>query len=231
MASSQVHEMFLGSPLFLGLSKEGLTRLLSSCEEHTYQHGEILFRQGDPGDSLHIVTEGRLKVFVAAEPGDEIMVAILGRGDCVGELSLIDGEPRSATVEALGPARTVALLRTEFQRALRENPRMIEALVNTLADRLRQTTTLAADLAFLDLRGRLAKKLLDLAAEHGKRSPYGAIEIAVPLTQFDLAAMMGVTRESISKQIGWFEQAGAIERHGRHIVILDEDVLRRRITY
>jgi CRP/FNR family transcriptional regulator/CRP/FNR family cyclic AMP-dependent transcriptional regulator len=108
---------------------------------------------------------------------------------------------------------------------------MMEALVNTLADRLRQTTTLAADLAFLDLRGRLAKKLLDLAEEHGRATPRGAVEITVPLTQFDLAAMMGVTRESISKQIGWFEQVGAIERRGRRILIVDRELLRRRITY
>src|SRR5581483_9310706 len=176
--------------LFLGLPPESMSALARSCEQHTFQNGQILFHQGDAGDSLHIVTEGQLKVFVAAESGDEILVAILSRGDCVGELSLIDGEPRSATVEAIGVARTIVVPRHQFQRALHENPHMIEALVNTLADRLRQTTTLAADLAFLDLRGRLAKKLLDLAADHGRTTPRGTVEINVPLTQFDLAAMM-----------------------------------------
>jgi CRP/FNR family transcriptional regulator/CRP/FNR family cyclic AMP-dependent transcriptional regulator len=223
--------MLSGSTLFLGLSEENVVALAALCETRSYRHGDILFRQGDPGDSLHIVIEGQLKVYVAAESGDEILVAILGPGDCVGELSLIDGEPRSATVESISTTRTIVVPRSEFQRAIHANTQMMEALVNTLADRLRQTTTLAADLAFLDLRGRLAKKLLDLAEEHGRATPRGAVEITVPLTQFDLAAMMGVTRESISKQIGWFEQVGAIERRGRRILIVDRELLRRRITY
>ena len=222
-------ETLARSPLLGNLPEQGLARLTASARRHGYRRGEIIFHQGDPGDALHLIQAGRVKVVLDAESGDEAVIAILGPGDCFGELSLIDGEPRSASVEALEVVETVSVSRQDFMQFLREHPSTMERLLCTLAGMVRRADEGLADLVFLDLEGRLVKKLIALAAEHG-RSTDGAVEIELPLTQEDLAAMVGATRASVNKLLGWYEDCGAIARRGRRIAICDEARLRRRIT-
>jgi CRP/FNR family cyclic AMP-dependent transcriptional regulator len=222
-------ETLARSSLLGGLAEEDLARLAARARRRTYRRGAAIFHQGDPGDALHLLQAGRVKVALRAESGEEAVVAILGPGDCFGELALLDGEPRSATVEALEPVETVSLAREDFLRFLQANPPTMERLLRTLARTVRGANDELADLVFLDLPGRLVKKLLDLAADHG-RLVDGAIEIELPMTQEDLAAMIGATRGSVNKILGWYEEQGAIERRGRRIAILDAERLRRRIT-
>lgn len=220
----------LGKSGLLGrLPSEDLARFEPVAARRAYRRGEVIFHQGDPGDTLHVLASGRVKVLVTAESGEQAVLAILGPGDCFGELSLIDGEPRSATVEALEPVQSVALLRSDFLRLVLTNPRTIEHLLCTLTARIRRTSEVVADLAFLDIEGRLAKKLLELAEEHG-RSTEDGMEIELPITQGDLAAMIGATRTSVNRALTWYEDHGAIQRRGRRIIIRDSDRLRRRIT-
>ncbi|MEA2641023.1 MAG: family transcriptional regulator, cyclic receptor protein [Chloroflexota bacterium] len=216
--------------LLADLSLEIVEQLAAASQISTYRRGDVLMSCGEPGETLHIVVAGKVKVIVPADTGDVAVVAILGPGDFVGELSMIDGGPRSATIEAIDSVRTIVVARPAFQKTMRAYPALMERLLRILAGRLRQTTLLATDLAFLDLRGQVAKRLLDLAAQYGRRTTDGAIEISLPLTQVDLAAMIGGTRESVNKQLSWFEQNGAIERRGRQIYVRDEEQLRRRIT-
>jgi CRP/FNR family transcriptional regulator, cyclic AMP receptor protein len=222
-------ETLARSPLLRGFAEEDLARLAGAARRRTYRRGEVIVHQGDPGDALYLLQSGRVKIALRADSGDEAVVAILGPGDCFGELSLIDGEPRSAAVEALEPVETVSLGRGDFLRFVRANPRTMERLLRTLAGTIRRANGEVADLVFLDLHGRLVKKLLDLAADHGQLAD-GAIEIQLPITQEDLAAMIGATRASVNKVLGWYEECGAIQRRGRRIAILDADRLRRRIT-
>ena len=222
-------EVFTHSPLLANLPADALTRLAGAARRRSYRRGEVIFHQGDPGDSLHFLTEGRVKVVLDAETGEEAVIAILGPGECFGELALIDGEPRSATVETLEPVQTLSLSRADFMTVIRENPVVAERMLITLAGMVRRTDESMADLVFLDLEGRLVKKLLELADAHG-RDVDGAIEIELPMTQEDLAAMIGATRASVNKLLGWYEDRGAIQRRGRRIAIFDRERLRRRIT-
>lgn len=217
------------SPLFWELPVKSLALVAAAAQRCDYQDGGVIFHQGDDGDSLHVVLAGSVKVLVKTDAGSQAVVAILRPGDSVGELSLIDGEPRSATVEAIGPVETLMLPRQDFLAVVDQSPEIRSHLLATLAGRLRRTSDLAADLAFLDGRARLAKILLELADEHGQ-AVRGGTRIELPIGQADLAAMAGTTRESVNKFLRWFHAQGAIVRTGRRIVVVDPELLRRRIV-
>lgn len=229
MVSATVASTLASSSLLSCLSRETLSQLGAAAQRHRYERGQIIFHQGDPGETLHVLAHGRVKVTYMGESGSQAVLAILGPGDCFGELSLLDGEPRSATVEALEDIETVALWRKEFIQVLRTNEGALDQLLKLLARRLRQTSRGLADFAFLDLEGRLAKKLLELATEYGRQID-GAIEIDLRLTQEDLAAMVGSTRTSVNRAISSYENRGLIRRRGRRLLILDQERLRHRIT-
>jgi CRP/FNR family transcriptional regulator, cyclic AMP receptor protein len=222
-------DVFARSPLLRNLPEASLAQLATCARRRTYRRGEVIFHQGDPGDAMHLIQSGRVKVVLDAESGDEALIAIIGPGDSFGELSLIDGEPRSATVVALEPVETVSVARADCMAFARTHPAAMERMLITLAGMVRRADSGLADLVFLDLEGRLVKKLLELAASHG-RPVDGAIEIELPMTQEDLAAMIGATRASVNKLLGWYEERGAIQRRGRRIAIFDQERLRRRIT-
>jgi CRP/FNR family cyclic AMP-dependent transcriptional regulator len=217
-------------PLLRNVSSEALSQLTRSLRRRSYHRGEVVFHQGDPGDTLHLVRNGRVKVVLPAETGDEVVLAILGPGDCFGELAVLDGGPRSAGVVAMEPVETLVLGRQDFLAFFRGNPEAAERMVVNLAHIIRRVNEDVADLAFLDLPGRLAKKLLELAESHGQQMDGGAgIEITVPLTQEELAGMIGATRPSVNKILGWYEDQGAIQRRGRRIAIFKPDALRQRV--
>jgi CRP/FNR family transcriptional regulator, cyclic AMP receptor protein len=223
-------EALAQTPVFRGLSHEHLDQLAALARRRVYQRGEAVFYQGDPGGTLYVIVSGQVKVVVTSESGEEVVVAILGPGDCFGELSLLDGEPRSATVRALDAVEAIALSRRDFLEVAQPTPLTMELLI-LLARRVRQTDELAADMAFLDLRGRLAKTLLELAKAHGRRAgAQGGVEIELQITQRDLAAMIGATRESVNKLLSWYEDRGVIQRRSGHIVVVDRERLRRRIA-
>jgi CRP/FNR family transcriptional regulator/CRP/FNR family cyclic AMP-dependent transcriptional regulator len=201
-----------------------LEQLATLLRRRAYRRGEVVFHQGDPGDTLHMVLSGRVKVVVAAESGEEVVLFVLGPHELFGEIALLDSGPRTATVVALEPLETAILRREDFLNLLRRSPAALEGVLAALAASLRRTTDEIADFVGLDLHGRLAKKLLGLAEEYGR--PVGeTIEIDLSLTQEELAAMVGATRASVNKLLGIYEDRGAIARRGRHIAILRPGVL------
>ena len=217
-------------PLLQGVPAEALGQLLRVVRRRSYHRSEVVFHQGDPGDTLHLIRAGRVKIVLPAETGDEVVLAILGPGDCFGEMAVLDGEPRSASVVAMEQVETLALGRQDFRTFFRSSPETAERLVINLARIIRKVNEDVADLAFLDLPGRLAKKLLELADSYGQPMEGGrGIEIAVPLTQEELAGMIGATRPSVNKILGWYEDQGAIQRRGRRIAIFKPDDLRKRV--
>lgn len=218
-------EVLSRSFVLRGLPPGELAGLASTMHRRTYRRGEPVFHQGDPGQTLHVVYRGRLKIVLPGQHGEEAVLTIVGPGDVFGDLALLDGAPRSASVVALEPVETAVLSRAEFVGLLRRSPSVVDGLLATLAQRIRRLTDEVADLTFLDLHARLAKKLLDLAEGHG-RPIDGAIEIELPLTQEELASMIGATRPRVNKLLGLYEDRGAIARRGRHILILKPELLR-----
>jgi CRP/FNR family transcriptional regulator/CRP/FNR family cyclic AMP-dependent transcriptional regulator len=217
-------------PLFAGLAPDRLGELGQMVRRRTYHRGETIFHKGDPGNGLYVITNGQVKIVLPSEAGEEAMLAVLNPGDFFGELALFDGLPRSATVTAVQNAEVLLLHRDDFLSFVGRNPEVAVALFEVLSRRLRATDELVEDAIFLDVPGRLAKRLLDLADKHGRRTDQG-VEIDLKLTQQDLAAMVGATRESINKHLGWLRDRNIILLDRQRIVLLRPEELRKRIYY
>lgn len=216
-----------GSPVLGGLPPPALGRLVARLRRRHYCRGEVVLRQGEPGDTLHLVLEGRLKGLVVSPSGEEVVLRVFGPGDLFGALSVLDGGPHSATVVALEPVYTATLARADLQALLRQSPEAVEGLLRTLVGLIRRHGERLVDILALDLPGRLANVLLELAQAHGRQIG-DAIHIEARLTQEDLAGMIGGTRATVNKLLGQFEAQGAIARSGRRIAIVDAGALRLR---
>jgi len=162
-----------------------------------------------------------------SETGDEAILATLRPGDVFGELALLDGAPRSATAVALEATETLILPRDQFRELLATEPAIRDALLASIAAELRRLTNHVEELHFLDITGRLASRLARLAAESGTAEPNGSVRLKSPLTQGDLAAMIGCTRQSVNKLLGMFTDDGLIRLERDSIVVLDLDGLVR----
>jgi len=211
--------------LFDGMTGEPLAALTRTLRTRRFRRGEVLFHEGDPGDALFIVASGAVKVVVPSEDGEEAILATLRRGDFLGELALLDGAPRSASAIAMEPTETLALPRDQFRVLVATEPAIRDALLASLAGELRRLTTHVAELHFLDLTGRLAARLARLAEEHGEPGADGSVRLDAPLTQSDLAAMIGATRQSVNKLLGEFEASGLIRIERDSIVVTSLDAL------
>ena len=217
-----------GVPLFAGLDADGLASLVRGMRVRRFRRAETVFHVGDPGDALFIVMSGSIKITLPADTGDEAILATLRPGDFFGELALLDGAPRSATAVAIEATETYILPRDRFRDLIATEPVMREALLATLAAEVRRLTHHVEELHFLDITGRLASRLARLSAESGAtRLPDGSIRLAGPLTQGDLAAMIGCTRQSVNKLLGQFTDDGLIRLERDRIVVLDLDGLNR----
>ncbi|HLI28374.1 MAG TPA: Crp/Fnr family transcriptional regulator [Chloroflexota bacterium] len=226
-----MHDRLLAQvPLFAELPPDRLRELAQMCRRRTYQRGETIFHKGDPGTGLYVLTDGQVKILLPSEIGEEALLAVLEPGDFFGELALFDGQPRSATVVAVTRAETLLLPRDDFLGFVTRNAEVAIALFGVLSRRLRATDELIEDAVFLDVPGRLAKRLLDLAARHGRQTEQG-IEIDLKLTQQDLAAMVGATRESVNKHLGWMRDRRLLLLDRQRIILLRPDELRKRIAY
>jgi CRP/FNR family transcriptional regulator, cyclic AMP receptor protein len=213
--------------LFAGLDDAGLAGLAAEMRARRFRRGEVLFHQGDPGDALFVVTRGAVKISLPNEEGDEAIIATVRDGEFFGELALLDGAPRSATATALEPTETLVLPRSRFRDLIASEPALRDALLGTLAAELRRLTTHVEELHFLDITGRLAARLTHLAESDGAVAVDGTVRLDAPLTQTDLASMIGATRQSVNKLLGLFADDGLLRLEKDAIVILDMDGLAR----
>lgn len=207
--------------LFAGLDRATLERLAAGLRTRRFRRGEVLFHQGDPGDSLFIITAGAVKIMLPSEEGDEAILATMRPGGFFGELALLDGAPRSATAVALEPTETLVLPRDRFRFLIDTEPASRDALLAALAGELRRLTDHVEELHFLDMTGRMAARLLRLANGSGVPGPDGSVRLEGPYTQGDLAAMIGATRQSVNKLLGQFVDDGLIRVDREAIVIVD----------
>lgn len=215
-------------PLFAGLSPEQAARLEEVTQRRTFKRGEVIFHKGDSGSTLFMIVLGQVKILLPSDSGEEALLAVLDAGDFFGELSLIDEQPRSATVVATEQTETLVLHRDDFLNFLSTNPGLAIDMLRVLAQRLRETDEFIEDAIFLDVPGRLAKKLLELAGTYGRETPDGTV-IGLRLTQQELATMVGATRESVNKHLRAYRSRGYIEIDRQRIVILRPKELQRRI--
>ena len=210
-------------PLLGRLAEADLRALASHGRVRTYRAGDVIFREGAPGDSLHIVMDGTVRVAVASSKGIEATVALLGPGEFVGDLALLDGRPRSASAIASRATKTLVVTRHDFMQWLGTRPKAAMALLEALSLRVRRTDEALADLAFLQLPQRLAKRLLRLAADQTQSGRLAGARLRI--TQAELASMLGVSRESVNKQLNRFAQDGCISLGRGSVTLRDPEAL------
>ena len=214
-------------PLFENATADMLDPLASRLRRRTFRRNEVIFHQGDPGDSLHVVASGAVKILLPSTEGEEAIIATLRPGDFFGELALLDGATRSATAAALESTETLVLPRSVLMDLLGTVPGLGDRLLVGLAKELRRLTSQVEELHFLDLAGRLAMRLSRLA-EDTKRDDDGQIRLDWPYTQSDLAAMIGGTRQSVNKLLSQLVDEGLIKIEPDALVITDLEALARR---
>jgi CRP/FNR family transcriptional regulator, cyclic AMP receptor protein len=215
------------APLFSSLDDEAADSLRASMSETRIGRGDVLFHEGDSGDRLYVVTDGKIKLGRTSADGRENLLAILGPGQMFGELSLFDPGPRSATATAVTPCTMVSLGHDELLRWLEDQPSVARGLLNQLAARLRKTSDVVADLVFSDVPGRVAKALLDLSRRFGRTADDG-IHVHHDLTQEELAQLVGASRETVNKALADFAMRGWLRLEPRSVVLIEVERLRRR---
>ncbi|WP_376795012.1 Crp/Fnr family transcriptional regulator [Thermogemmatispora sp.] len=213
---------------FAELPDEDLRELMAVAKKRTFRPGEVIFHRDDPGQVLYIIKEGKVKIVINSPDGQEIALVIFGKGEYFGEFALLDGLPRSADAVAMERVECYTLLRDDFHRVLLKNPRIAIHMLEALSRRLRNTDKMIEDLIFLDVYGRVAKKLLELAELHGVPTEDG-IRIDIRLTQQDLASMVGASRESVNKVLGFFSGKGYISTDHHRITLRRPAELKERI--
>ena len=203
------------SCLFERADEDALAAIARHLRRRRFRRGETIFHQGDPGDAVHIVSSGAVKIVLPSLEGEEAIIATLRRGDFFGELALLDGAPRSATAIALEATETWTLPRAAFLTMLDQDKALRESLLAGLAREIRRVTTHVEELHFLDLAGRLSARLARLARDADPEA--NEVRLDWPYTQSDLASMIGGTRQSVNKLL-----SGLVERE---LVIVEKDTI------
>ena len=217
----------LSAPLFANMDPEASRTLLASMAPLHVARGEVLFREGEPGDRLYVIRSGKIKLGRRSTDGRENLLAVLGPGEMFGELSLFDPGPRTATATGLADAVVLELGHGDLIPWLEQNPTVAKHLLGALGRRLRRTNDALADLVFSDVPGRVAKALLDLADRFGRTADDG-VHVHHDLTQEELAQLVGASRETVNKALADFASRGWLRLEPRSVVIMDIERLGRR---
>ena len=220
-------DALMQAPLFSALDAEAAAALRASMTEKRVPRSGIIFSEGEAGDRMYVVLDGKVKLGQTSPDGRESLLAVLGPGEVFGELSLFDPGPRTATATAVTDTVVVGLGHGDLRPWLTGRPEVAEALLQALAQRLRRTNEALADLVFSDVPGRVAKQLLDLADKFGEPGPEGVL-VHHDLTQEELAQLVGASRETVNKALADFTQRGWVEVDQRQVLLVDMERLARR---
>jgi len=213
--------------LFASLAEADLQNLASLLRRKSLTKGEILFRQGDEGTVLYVILQGRIKISVSRRM-DKMTLAILGQGEFLGEMALLDGLPRSADAMAMEDSHLYALNRKDFLPFLINNENAVHAILYSLSMRLRKTDDQLTEMCFLNLSARLAKKLVELAASLAadENNPQAC---TLKISQHELGNILGVSRESINKELKILRDKGYVSTLRNSIIIHDLEPLKKRM--
>jgi CRP/FNR family cyclic AMP-dependent transcriptional regulator len=220
-------EVLSKAPLFSALDRESAAALRMSITEVELPKGRTLFNEHETGDRLYVVLEGKIKLAITSPDGRENLLSVLGPGEMFGELSLFDPRSRTASAIALTDVRLAGLGHDDLRPWLTGRPEVALHLLRALAQRLRRTNDVLADLVFTDVPGRVAKQLLDLADRFGQKVDDG-IRVHHDLTQEELAQLVGASRETVNKALADFAQRGWLRIEAKAVVIMDRERLHNR---
>jgi len=215
-------------PLFASLTTEQLAEIADRLVIRNYRRGATIIHQDEPGSMLYIIANGHVKITTVSSEGEELILALLTDNDFFGELSLLDGQPHSASATAMETIQVVTLNRDEFLEVIAKNPEMVNNILVVLSNRLRRTNTMFEDAVFLQLPARLSKRLLELGEQHGLKTDSG-LEIELRLTQQDLANFLGASRVAINRLLRQLQDSGLISIDRKHITILQPVELENNI--
>jgi CRP-like cAMP-binding protein len=213
-------ELLRGTELFAELSDEALARVVANAVSRELRRGDVVFEEGAVPEHLYVVEDGRIAIASKSIDGRESVFALMERGELFGEMGLLDGLGRSAEARALEPSQITEIPYVPVRTVFEENPALLWGVVALLAGRLRSMDSALADSVFLDVTGRTAKRLLELAGAQD--------EFLLPITQEELAGMVGASRERVNKAIASFVRLGWIDQADRRYAILDREQLTRR---
>jgi len=211
-------DLFREVSLFSDLEDADLESLIAVATRRKFPKDSVIFFEHDPGDALFVILSGRVKVTILSDDGREIILSVLGEKDFFGEMSLLDNETRSATAIAMEDTEVVILHQREFLSIVEKRPRILVLLLAVLSSRLRKANHQIGSLALLDVYGRVAGVLLDMAKESGIRLKDGRICFRRPTHQ-EIANMIGATRETVSRMISDLHRQGYIEISGKNVII------------
>jgi CRP/FNR family transcriptional regulator, cyclic AMP receptor protein len=220
-------DVLVRAPLFEALDEGGTAALRAGVTEVRLGRGERLFAEGDAGDRLYVVLDGKIKLTRSAPDGRENLVSVIGPGEMFGELSLFDPRPRTMSATAVTDVRLAALAHDDLRVWLTGRPDVAMHLLRALARRLRRTNDVMSDLVFTDVPGRVAKALLDLAERFGTQQDDG-VQVNHDLTQEELAQLVGASRETVNKALADFVARGWLQLHPKSVLLIDPERLRKR---
>ena len=215
------------APLFTALDEAAAVSLRANMDSVKIAKGSVLFAEGDEGDHLYVIVEGKLKLGTSSGDGRENLLSILGPGEMFGELSLFDPGPRTSTATAVTDAKLLSLGQEKLIPWLATNPNVSLQLLARLAQRLRRTNEAVGDLVFSDVPGRVAKALIDLGERFGKQTDEGLF-VHHDLTQEELAQLVGASRETVNKALADFAGRNWLKLDGRAVLITDFERLSQR---
>lgn len=212
-------------PFLEGVPEEDRRRLLAATTRRRFARREVLFHEGDPGDTVHLVDRGRVAVRVTTPRGDVATLRVRGAGEVIGELALLhDASRRTATVVALERTETLTLHRDAFGDLRRRHPSVDDFLVSVLADEVRRLSSLLVEALYVPVETRVVRRLVDLAGDYTS----GEAAAEIPLTQEDLASLAGTSRATVNKVLGGLERDGVVTGARGRITVRDLEALRRR---
>jgi len=215
-------------PVFRSLRADDSRHIAALLQKHTLRKGDVLFRNGEEGHSLYMITAGKIKIVRQSRDGDEMILAVLSTGDFCGEMALLDGLSRSADAVAVEETHLYGLNREDFLAYVMNNETAVKAILSALSKRLRKADDFLEDIFFLKVAARLAKKLIELAGSNSfRKGENGPVKLRV--TQRDLAAMIGTTRESVNKELRALREKNLVSLSGSAILIHNLEALRQRI--
>jgi CRP/FNR family transcriptional regulator, cyclic AMP receptor protein len=220
MAATVSTAVLKAVPLFTSFPEDQLRVLATMVMRRSAPRATTIMAGGDPTDSLYIVLSGRLKVMMSDSEGKEVILSILGPGEFFGEMGLIDEEPRSASVVTMEPCELLSVAKRDFNKCLAENFEMAMAVMRGLVRRLREADRKIGSLALLDVYGRVARLLLDMA-----ENVNGEKVVVKRLPKQDIAKMIGASREMVSRVMKDLQMGGYIEMRGSQIVLRDTIML------
>ena len=215
-------------PLFSKIEDKELEKITEISHLKKYRKDEDIFSEGEVGDALYILVSGVVKIFRTSSDGRIKTLALLQKGDFLGEMALLEREIRSANVRAVEDAEMLVINRGDFEESLTSNPRIAFRIMETLCARLRDADKQIESLTFQNVSGRLVIALLDLAEKHGVQTDKG-IKIDMELTHQELSEMVGTAREVVSRILNDFRKTNCIEIEKHYITITDKEELKKML--